>query len=54
MKDVTLSLDPAVFLFYTKIAQTQGISLEEVLSNALFKLAGELSIEALMHRKQTV
>lgn len=47
MEKVTVLLDPAVVLFYTRIAQHAGISLEQVLSDALFKLAGELSLEAM-------
>ena len=47
MTQVTLILEPAVALFYTRIAETLGISLEQVLSDALFKLAGELSLEAM-------
>ena len=47
MTQVTLVLEPAVALFYTRIAETLGISLEQVLSDALFKLAGELSLEAM-------
>lgn len=47
MIPVTLVLDPAVVLFYTRIAGVSGRSLEQVLSDALFKLAGELSLEAL-------
>ena len=47
MTEVTLLLEPAVVLFYTRIAQNAGISLEQVLSDALFKLAGELSLEAM-------
>ena len=47
MTQVTLYLEPAVALFYTRIAETLGVPLEQVLSDALFKLAGELSLEAL-------
>ena len=47
MTEITLSLEPAVVLFYSKIACSLNISLEQVLSDALFKLAGELSMEAL-------
>ena len=47
MTQVTLLLEPAVALFYTRIAQNTGLPLEQVLSDALFKLAGELSLEAL-------
>lgn len=47
MTEVTLLMDPAVVLFYTKIAELAGISVEKVLSDTLYKLAGELSLEAL-------
>ena len=49
MTQVTLLLEPSVVLFYTKIAESAGISVEQVLCDALFKLAGELSMEALQH-----
>ena len=44
---VTLLLEPALVRFYTNVAKTAGIPLEQVLQDALFKLAGELSLEAL-------
>ena len=47
MEKVTLLLEPAVVLFYTRIASSAGIPLEQVLTDALFKLAGELSLEAM-------
>ena len=47
MVEVSLQLEPALALFYTRIACTSGTSLEQVLQDALFKLAGELSLEAL-------
>lgn len=47
MAKITLLLDPAVILFYSKIAERTGLSLEQTLSDALFKLAGELSLEAI-------
>ena len=47
MTEVTLQLDPAAAAFYRRIAAAAGLSLEQVLSDALFKLAGELSLEAL-------
>ncbi len=52
MKQITLTLEPSLVLFYTRIALSAGIPLEQVLSDALFKLAGELSMEAL-HRAET-
>ena len=45
--DFALHLDPGVVLFYTRIANASGLSLEQVLSDALFKLAGDLSLQAL-------
>lgn len=47
MTHITLSLEPAVALFYLRIAAASGKTLEAVISDALFKLAGELSLEAL-------
>ena len=47
MTEVTLLLEPAVVLFYTRVAAAVGVPLEQVLSDALFKLAGELSLESL-------
>ena len=47
MKEVTINLEPALALFYTRIAETTMLPLEKVLEDALFKLAGELSLQAL-------
>ena len=47
MTEITLHLDPAVLVFYSRIARAVGKSLEQVLADALFKLAGELSLESL-------
>ena len=47
MTQVTLLLEPSVALFYNKIAMISGHSLEKVLSDTLYKIAGELSLEAL-------
>ena len=47
MTCVTLLLEPTVALFYARIAAVSGKPLEQVLSDALFKLAAELSLEAL-------
>lgn len=47
MTEVTLQLDPAAALFYKRIAAANGLSLEQVLCDALFKLAGELSLQAI-------
>lgn len=47
MIPITVSLEPAVVRFYSHIADLSGRPLEQVLSDALFKLAGELSLEAM-------
>ena len=47
MINISVPLDPAVIVFYGRIADAAGISLEQVLSDTLFKLAGELSLEAI-------
>ena len=47
MTQVTLFLEPHVAHFYSHIATVAGLPLEQVLSDALFKLAAELSLEAL-------
>jgi hypothetical protein len=44
---IELELEPEVALFYMRIARAQGLTLEQVLRDALFKLAGELSLESL-------
>lgn len=47
MTEVILQLEPAVALFYGRIAEAAGKPLEQVLTDALFKLAGELSLQSL-------
>ena len=47
MTKVTLTLDPCALLFYTRIALRTGLSPEKVMADALLKLAGELSLEAI-------
>ena len=52
MTKVTLVLEPAVALFYSRIASSVGLSMEQVLTDALFKLAGELSLESIKKSAQ--
>ena len=47
MINISLTLEPELVRFYGKVAQSSGKTLEQVLSDALFKLAGELSLQAL-------
>lgn len=46
MKRVTLIVDDLVLVFYRKVAEKAGLTPEQVMADALFKLAGELSLEA--------
>ena len=47
MESVVIRLDELVMGFYRRVAEATGVSVETVISDALFKLAGELSLEAL-------
>lgn len=47
---IDLSLETAYF--YEEVARRSGRSVERELSDALFKLAGELSLEALANQKR--
>lgn len=53
MTEVTVQLDQAAALFYGRIAASVGLPLEQVLSDALFKLAGELSLQSLQKKEGT-
>ena len=52
MTKVTLYLEPAVALFYSRVADWAGLPLEQVLCDSLYQLAGELSLEALQNREE--
>lgn len=45
--NISIDLDPSAVLFYTRVAAVSGKSLPAVLADALFLLAGELSLEAI-------
>lgn len=48
MKKVTIMLDDVVYQFYRKVGETaEGRCAETVMADALFKLAGELSLKAI-------
>ena len=44
---ITIHLEEEVFRFYCRVSEIAQLPLEQILSDALFKLAGELSLEAL-------
>ena len=45
--DYRITLPPEAARFYESIAQAAGRTPEQVLADALYRLAGELSLEAL-------
>jgi len=47
MVTLTITLEPAVASFYQRVAELTELPVETVLADALFKLAGELSLEAM-------
>lgn len=49
---ITIELDPAAALFYTRAAVLCGKALPELLADTLFLLAGELSLEALQEARK--
>ena len=49
MTPVTILLEPAVVSFYGRLAETVELPLEQVISDALFKLADELSLAAIQN-----
>lgn len=51
MTAFSVVLDPSVAAFYQRIAVVLGLPVETVLADTLFKLAGELSLEALSKAK---
>ena len=42
---VSIMLEPVLAQFYTRIANNSGKPVEQVLEDALFRLAGELSLQ---------
>lgn len=47
MQEYTIALDPVTAAFYQAVAQAARLPVERVLTDALFKLAGELALESL-------
>lgn len=54
MKKVTITVENYLYNFYSKIGKNAGgISPEKVMADALFKLAGELSLNAIHKSNKT-
>ncbi|CAB1250827.1 conserved protein of unknown function [Ruminococcaceae bacterium BL-6] len=53
MKKVMILIDDYLYQFYKKVGENGGgIPPEQVMADALFKLAGELSLNALNEKNQ--
>ena len=53
MKKVTIAVPDYLFAFYEKVGKQAGdISAEKVMADALFKLAGELTLNAIDKQKR--
>ena len=50
MKMVTIRMEDFLYDFYEKVRRQANLPPEQVMADALFKLAGELSLEALQAR----
>lgn len=50
MKQVVISMDESLYEFYQKIGENAGREPETVMADALFKLAGELSLQAIQKK----
>ena len=52
LKKITVKLEDTVYQFYQKVGeQAGGLPVEQVVADALFKLAGELSLNALHNKR---
>lgn len=52
MPDFTVTLDKSAARFYRRVAAAANLPVEQVLSDALFKLAGELALESLAKKAE--
>ena len=53
MKKITIKVPDYLFAFYERVGkQAGGIPVEKVMADALFKLAGELSMNAIDKQKR--
>lgn len=51
MKELTIQISDYLYEFYRKIGQQANVSTEQVVSDTLFKLARELSLNTI-HKKE--
>ncbi len=46
-KKIVIEVDDYLYRFYQKIGENAGIPIEQVMADALFRLAGELSLKVI-------
>lgn len=44
----SIELDPTAAAFYEKVAAAAGVTIQQVLADSLYKLAGSLSLDAIV------
>lgn len=52
MKKYLISVEPSAANFYETIARRTGTTPEKLMASTLFKFAGELSVKAILEKKQ--
>ncbi len=50
MGKYTLEIDPAAAKFYERVGETANMPAERIMAEALFKLAGELSVKSMFFK----
>lgn len=53
MKQLTIALEDFLYDFYRKIGNNVGKTTEQTIEDALFRLAGELAMEAISKKGST-
>lgn len=54
MNTYRICLEPTCADLYEKVAQSVGLPTEQVLADALYKLAGSLAVEAIFKKAESV
>ena len=52
MKEYHISVDDAAALFYEQVGRKANMAPEKIMAKALFKLAGQISAEAISARNE--
>lgn len=52
MQEITIKIPDYLYAFYSNVGRQANLSTEQVISDTLFKLAGELSLHAIHEKEQ--